>query len=460
MRQFDVVVLGGGGAVDWLGEESLPGRRVAVVEAERVGGACPYVACMPSKALLRSAHLRRQLRRTEELGATAGPVDTGPADGAYAAAVARRDRVAEHRQDRGAVDRLRAAGVALVRGQGRIDGPGTLAVGDERIGWGHLILNTGSSPSWPPVPGLEGVPTWTSDQALSSPDRPESVAVLGGGPVGCELAQIYAAFGCRVTVLEAAPRLLAAEEPVAGQLLAEVLRADGIEVCTGTRVEAAAVAPGGATLRCSDGVARRVARVIVATGRRPRVEAIGLETIGVVAEPGGVAVDEHCRVVGQAAVWAVGDVTGIAPFTHTVNYQARVVLANLRGENARADYRAIPRAVYTAPPVAAVGLTEARARAQGLAVLTAETAVGETARALADGAPEGVLRLVADRQAGILVGACAVGTRADEWIGEAVVAIRAAVPLRVLADVVHPFPTFSESYEPALRSLVAQLGAA
>jgi dihydrolipoamide dehydrogenase len=266
------------------------------------------------------------------------------------------------------------------------------------------------------------------------------------------MAQVHARFGARVVLVDASDQLLGREEPSIAGLLADVLRDDGVDVRLGVGLERAEPAGAGARLVLSDGATVEVERVLVATGRTPRTDDLGLEVLGV--EPGDrgqLVVDDHCRVEGQDHVWGAGDVTLEGPYTHTANYQARVVAANLLGGDRRADYRAIPRAVYTEPAVASVGMDAATAAEQGLAAHTAAMDVGETARAATEGAGGG--RLVLTAVDGVLVGAAAIGPRADEWLSEATLAIRARVPLDVLADVVHAFPTFGEAYEPPVREL-------
>lgn len=454
MDTYPCVVLGAGSAAEPV-FRTLRDRPLAVVEAERVGGTCPYLACMPSKALLRSASLRSGLRRAVELGAAGRAVDPGAAGPAWARATRRRDAIAEGRDDAEAAAQLLATGATLVRGRGVIEGPGRLRVGDRLLAWGALVIATGSTDVRPAIPGLDLVPTWSSDEALAADELPASLAILGGGPVGCELAQVYASFGSRVTLVEAESGLLPREEPLAGELVAEVLRADGAVVRLGTRVEAASLEAGRARLRCHDGTAIVVDRVLLGLGRRPRTDGIGLETLGLAPGGGGLAIDDRCRVIGPEHVYAAGDVTAVAPFTHTAAYQGRIVASALAGGSARADYRAIPRVVYTTPPVAAVGRTESQARAEGAEVVTAEAEVGATARAAADGDRLGRVKLVADREEGILLGACAVGGGADAFIGELALAIRARVPVALLAELVHPFPSQPEVLEPALRSLAA-----
>ena len=455
-----MVVLGAGSAGENLAAALVEaGRSVALVADGLVGGECPYLACMPSKSLLRSASVRALVAGTVELGATSEALELDEAGDAWAAAVARRDRIARHRDDRGSVEHLQGLGVAVVRARGRVRGPGEVDAGGEVLGWDDLVVATGSRAVVPAIEGIESVPTWTSDQALSSPERPASLVVLGGGAVGCELSQVYASFGAEVTLVESAERVMPAEDPSVGRHLGAALAAAGVDLRVRTAVAGARPAPGGARLDLDDGTGVAAERVLLATGRRPTVDGLGLEALGVEVGQAGIDVDDRCRVVGQEHVWAAGDVTAVAPFTHTANYQARVIEANLVGRGALADYRAIPRAVYTDPPMAAVGLEAGRAAEQGLAVVTACFDVGQTARAASDGlTAAGALGLVADRGGGVLVGAWAVAPHAEEWIGQATLAIRAEVALDVLLDVVQPFPTFSEAYFPAYRALAAQLG--
>jgi dihydrolipoamide dehydrogenase len=454
MDPFDVVVLGAGSAGELAATElAEAGRSVALVEALRVGGECPYVACMPSKAMLRSAHARTEARQLDELGAGSAQLDDD--EDAYRSAAARRDDISEHRDDAKAAAAAERAGITLVRGRGRIARPGVVAVDARELGYRDLVLATGSSAVIPEVEGLDEVPTWTSAQALTATERPAALLVLGGGAVGCELAQVHARFGTDVCLVEPAAQLAGKEEPSIAALLADVLRDDGVDVRMETEVRRLErTADGRARAHLSDGSALEVDRVLVATGRRPETKDLGLEALGITPdEKGAVPVDDRCRVQGQQHVWAAGDVSGVAPYTHTANYQARVVVANLLGDDRVADYRAIPRAVYTSPAVASVGRTADQARDDGVEPLTAVMDVGETARSLSDGSGGGRLVLTADRNRGGLFGAAAIGPHADEWLAEATLAIRAEVPLRVLADVVHAFPTFGEAFEPPLREL-------
>lgn len=459
MEFFDVVVLGAGSAGESIAAAlARAGRSTALVEARRVGGECPYVACMPSKSLLRSAEARTLSRALAALGGAASAPLLDGDDVAFRAAIQRRDAIAEGRDDGTAAARMQSAGVVLVRGWGRVAGPGTVEVGRRELGWTDLVIGTGSAPLTPPVEGLNLVPTWTSAEALSAQQRPASLLVMGGGAVGCELAQAHARFGVQVTLVESGPQLLGAEERSIAEALATRLRDDGIDIRLGVEVlRAELTGEGLARAHLSDGAYVEAARVLVAVGRRPSTEGIGIELLGIQpGDKGQLQVDGHCRIQGQQHVWAAGDVTGIAPYTHTANYQARLVVDNLLGGNHTADYRAIPRVVYVEPTVASVGMDAETAKRIGVDAVTAVMDPGKVARTATEGNKGGRLVLTADRNRSVLIGAAAIGPRSDEWLSEATLAIRAEVPLALLSDVVHAFPTFGESYEPPLRELVEQ----
>jgi pyruvate/2-oxoglutarate dehydrogenase complex dihydrolipoamide dehydrogenase (E3) component len=436
MDVFDVVVLGSGPGSEpvW---SAADGRSVAVVERALVGGACPFVACVPSKSMLRSAGAWAMAAEPEF-----APLYRGAADPAlsWRHAVHRRKRAVHNGDDWVFTERLRHLGVHLFRGHGRIVRPGVLDVGEVRIA------------------GLQSITPWTSAQALTSDHLPDSVVVVGGGPVACELGMLFAMFGAVVTIVQRDERLLPREEPAVSETITEKLHDLDARTLPGSTVIEVA-ASGGAGVRATLDIGRPIEaqRLLLAAGRLPETNHLGLENLGLAVRPGTpVHVDERCRVVGVDHVWAVGDVTGIAPYTHTAEYQGRIVAANLRGEDARADYRAIPRAVYTHPVMAAVGHTEQSARAAGIDPQVATASIGDTARAVTEGDREGWVRLVADPARGLLVGATALGGRAEEWISELVLAIRAEVPLRVLTDVVRPFPTFSRVLDDPLRELDAR----
>ena len=451
MEPFDVVILGAGSAGESIANTlAQRGRSVALVEAGLVGGECPYVACMPSKAMLRSATARHTARSLSDLGASPQPADLGDPSAAYRVAVRRRNEIAEHRDDAAAAAGLEQAGVVLIRGRGRVTRPGVVSVNGRDLGWTDLVIATGSKAVVPPIDGLSDAPTWTSNEALSAQERPASLLVLGGGAVGCELSQVHARFGTKVVLVDTSDQLLGREEPSIAALLEQVLRDDGVDLRLGLGLDRVEATDGGALCHLSDGSRVQVERVLIATGREPWTDDLGLDVLEIKpGEKGELVVDDHCRVAAQ--VWAAGDVTGIAPYTHTANYQARVVAANLLGEERNADYTAVPRAVYTEPAVASVGMDAETAAQQGIEAQTAVMDLGEVARNSTEGAGGG--RLVLTAAGGLLIGAAAIGPHADEWLSEATLAIRAKVPLAVLADVVHAFPTFGEAYESPLREL-------
>lgn len=452
MDSYDVIVLGAGSAAEWLWP-GITDRSIAVIERNRVGGDCPYVACMPSKAMLRAAHARHEFGRAVLIGATSHPLTLDDDVSSYEAAVHQRDVVAEHRSDRDVAKRLEQAGAHLYRGKGVVVRPGVVRVGDLEIGYQDLVINTGAVQRFPPIKGLSDVALWTSEDAMTLADRPTSLAIIGGGAIGCELAQIYSAFGTQVTLLEMAPQLLPAEEPAVAAALAETLTSDGIAVFTNVSIARVATAGSAVLLELGDGRHITASRLLVAAGRTPNVTGIGLETLGIDVSSGRLEVEPSLQIRGQQHVWAAGDVTGIAPFTHTANHHGRVLSVNLAGGSATAVHDAIPRCVFTDPPVASVGMTEKRARDAGHDVIVAQGSTGATARARAESRTCGVLVLLADRATGLLLGAAAIGAAADEWIGEACLAMQASIPITVWAEVVHPFPTYSEVYEGPLREL-------
>ena len=458
MRKFDVVILGAGSSGEVISSTLVKsGKSVALIEAALVGGECPYVACIPSKAMLHSSQTRQNVKNVQKSGGSSTSLLLDDDEAAFAFAAARRDKIAEYRDDQGVSKRLLAEGVVIVRGRGRVLGSGIVGVGEEEFGFTDLVISTGSSANYPSINGIENVETWTSDDALSTVTRPSSVLIIGGGPVGCELAQMFARFGTRTFLIESSEQLAGKEPSEVAERLAEVLREDGVLVKLNTSVvtlSQRAERKTEATL--SDGSRIEVERIILAVGRHPNSEDLGLDLIGVaINENGSIGVDQHCRVLDSEHVWAAGDVTGVAPFTHTANYQARIVCDNILGNPKVANYVAIPRAIYTDPPVASVGRTMSSEGNPDL--ITARYDIGETARTLTDSANGGLLILTADRRRKVLVGASAIGPKADEWLAEATLAIRAEIPLHILGDIVHAFPTYGESFEPPIRELISQI---
>ena len=333
-----------------------------------------------------------------------------------------RDWVTSDWDDSGQLDWLKEQRCAFVRGEARIARPGVVEVDGQELEFDRLVVATGSRPAIPPVAGLEDVEYWTNIEATSTHEVPESLAVMGGGPVGAELAQFFGRMGSRVTVIEHGPRLLGRVHEEAGAIIGDVFRDEGIDVRTGVAVEGA---ERGIKLKLSDGSTVEAQRLLVATGRHPNAEGLGLEQLGVSIGPRGIEVDERLRAADN--VWAIGDVSGVALFTHVGKYQARVAAADLCGNDAKADYRAIPAGIFTDPEVATVGRTE------GDELVSARWELTSTPRLATYERPkrDGFVRVFADPAERVLVGAVAVGPQATEWLGQLTLAVRSATPVDV-----------------------------
>jgi pyruvate/2-oxoglutarate dehydrogenase complex dihydrolipoamide dehydrogenase (E3) component len=453
-EEFDVICIGTGPAGEALGVELKgSGLSLAAIEKHLVGGECAYYGCMPSKTLLRSAETLAEARRARVLAASrvAFTVD-------YPKIHERTSWMARDLNDTNAAKAFTDAGHTLIRGHARLDGPRSVTVdGRELTARKAVVIATGTAPAVAAIPGIEEVDVWTNREAVLAKELPERLVVIGAGAVGVELGQAFERFGTEVHIFESAARVLAGEEPEAGQYVQDRLVGEGIKVSCSTTIERIDAAPDGIHVHTKAGEVVRCDRLLVATGRKPNLEGFDLAAAGVrTTERGWVKVDPETLEAAEG-IYAVGDINGFGGFTHLSHYHGTLVGRRLRGEDVRANHSAIPRVTFTDPEVGSVGVTEAQAQERGIKVEVGSAEVENSARGVIHSDPGGPIKVVVDADRKVIIGATCVGPRSGEILSELTLAIRAELPVAVVSDTLHAFPTFSRILQGVFDKLSRKL---
>jgi pyruvate/2-oxoglutarate dehydrogenase complex dihydrolipoamide dehydrogenase (E3) component len=447
-RDYEVIVIGAGpGGEVCAAELGKAGTRVAIVESERVGGECSFWACVPSKALLRSEQPYTESKRVP--GSKAGV--TGSLS--FAQAAAWRTESVDHYDDASHLPFLRENRVDLIRGEAKVDTPGVVVVKDRPYTCDTIVIATGSDAKVPNIDGLDGGRFWTSREATSADAVPRRLAVIGAGAVGVELGQFFARYGSKVTIIEPGPHVLPREEPVIAQFMSEALKADGVDIILGAHAKSVRRTDRGVTVSFDDRPDLEADEVLVATGREPRLKTFNTQALGVKLERGFIHVDTFCRAAEN--IYAVGDVTGVALFTHVAKYQGRIAASAILGKPEPARYDAVPRCLFTDPEIGATGLTEAQAAEQKLnyTIADVDLSIATRSNLFYEEPVKGHVKFVVDKDKQTLIGASVIGPEAGEMIGWATMAIQSGARIGALRHIIHPFPTFSETFFYALDAI-------
>jgi dihydrolipoamide dehydrogenase len=442
MTEFDIAVIGGGpGGYVAAIRAAQQGACVCLIERDKVGGTCLNRGCIPTKALYSTAHLLRRLRHAGEHG-----IGLSEPQFDFGRAAERKDEVVQKLVG-GVEQLLKANKVEIFRGEAALEGPGRIRIRRPEV-TGHIrarniILASGSVAARPQAFPIDGKNVLTSDEILAIKELPSSLLVIGGGYIGCEFASIFAAFGTSVTIVETLPELLSRNDRQAVREVEKTLKEMGAVLRTGTAVEALEIGTEGVRTRFSSGEEETFAKVLVAVGRLPCTEGLGLAEAGVTLKDGGVVVDDRMQT-SQSGIYAIGDVTNIIQLAHVASYQAEIAVKNIMGEDAHADYRVVPSAIFTLPEIAQVGLTEEDCRRQERSVEVGRFAYQAGSKAICEGETRGLVKVVADAADGTILGACMVGAEASTMITEVVVAMQQRLTATQLAEMIHAHPTMPE----------------